>query len=72
MTFDQIKLAILLPLISVISVAVIGGVIGVIFIALAKAGAHEWGAVMVGMAFVILVPSVAFLLQNYFDKETVN
>ncbi len=71
MTLDQMKMAILLPLISVISVAVIGGVIGFIFIVLYKTtGLHEWGAVIVGMALVVGVPVAAFFAQNYFDKQT--
>ena len=71
MTFDQIKMAILFPLISVISVAIIGGVIGFIFILLFKTtGLGEWGSVILGMALVVLVPTAAFLLQNYFDKQT--
>ena len=71
MTFDQIKMAILFPLISVISVAIIGGVIGFIFILLFKTtGLGEWGSVILGMALVVLVPAAAFLLQNYFDKQT--
>ena len=71
MTFDQIKMAILFPLISVISVAIIGGVIGFIFILLFKTtGLGEWGSVILGMALVVVVPAAAFLLQNYFDKQT--
>ena len=71
MTFDQIKMAILFPLISVISVAIIGGVIGFIFILLFKTtGLDEWGSVILGMALVVLVPAAAFLLQNYFYKQT--
>jgi|TARA_B100001750_G_scaffold65425_1_gene51955 NhaP-type Na+/H+ or K+/H+ antiporter len=64
-------MAILFPLISVISVAIIGGVIGFIFILLFKTtGLGEWGSVILGMALVVLVPAAAFLLQNYFDKQT--
>lgn len=71
MTFDQIKMAILFPLISVISVAIIGGVIGFIFILLFKTtGLGEWGSVILGMALVVLVPTAAFLLQNHFEKQT--
>jgi len=71
MVFDQIKMAILIPLISVICVAIIGGLIGFIFILLYKTtGLHEWGAVILGMALVVLVPAAAFLLQNYFEKQT--
>lgn len=64
-------MAILFPLISVISVAIIGGVIGFIFILLFKTtGLGEWGSVILGMALVVLVPTAAFLLQNHFEKQT--
>ena len=68
MTLDLMKMAILIPLISMICTAVIGGFI---FILLFKTtGLHEWGSVILGMALVVLVPAAAFLLQNYYDKQT--
>jgi ACR3 family arsenite efflux pump ArsB len=65
----HMKLALLIPIISVAIVVVIGGGLGFIFIGAAKAGAGEWGAIIIGMALVVLVPVVAFLLERSFDKK---
>ena len=66
---DQMKLAMLIPIISLVVVAVIGGGLGFIFIGVGKAGAGEWGAIVIGLALVVLVPLVAFLLERSFDKK---
>ena len=52
----------LLPLLAMLFVVVWAGGFGVIFIVLANAGAEGWGAVIVGLALVVGVPSVAALL----------
>jgi tellurite resistance protein TehA-like permease len=65
---NQMKLAILVPIVSVLIVAVIGGGLGLIFIGTGKAGAGEWGAVIIGLALVVLVPFVAFLFERMADK----
>jgi len=66
---DQMKLVLLIPIISIVIVAVIGGGVGFIFIGVDKAGAGEWGAIVIGLALVVLVPVVAFLLERSFDKN---
>ncbi len=67
---DQMKLAMLIPIISVVIVAVVGGGLGFIFIGAGKAGAGEWGAIVIGLALVVLVPVAAFLIERSFDKKT--
>ncbi len=64
---DQMKLALLIPAISVLIVAVIAGGLGFIFIGLYKAGAGEWGAIIIGMALVIGVPAVAYLMERTYE-----
>ncbi len=64
MTPDQIKLALLIPAISVVIVSVIAGGLGFIFIGLYKAGAGEWGAIIIGLALVIAVPAIAYLMER--------
>jgi flagellar basal body-associated protein FliL len=68
MNLSQLKLTLLIPIISVVVVVVVGGGLGVIFISTGKAGAGEWGAVVIGLALVIFVPFVAFLLERRADK----
>jgi tellurite resistance protein TehA-like permease len=65
---NQIKLALLIPIISVAVVVVIGGGLGAIFIGADKAGAGEWGAIIIGLALVVFVPTFAFLLERMADK----
>ena len=49
-------------------VAVIGGGIGFIFIGLLKVGWGEWGAVIIGLALVILVPTIAFAMERMYER----
>ena len=53
----------LLPLAAIMFVVVWGGGLGAIFIVLAKKTALEqWGAVIIGIALVVVVPIIASLL----------
>jgi|SaaInl4_135m_RNA_FD_contig_21_3568488_length_918_multi_9_in_0_out_0_2 hypothetical protein len=65
---DQMKLAMLVPIVSVLIVAVIGGGLGAIFIGADKAGMGEWGAIVIGLALVVAVPFGAFVLERMADK----
>ena len=65
---DQVLLALLIPAASVLIVAIIGGGLGFIFIGLYKAGAGEWGAIIIGLALVVLVPAGAFLAERMIEK----
>lgn len=66
---DQMKLAMLMPLASILVVVVIGGGLGAIFIGVGKAGGGEWGAIIIGLALVVMVPTVAFLLERLVDRD---
>ena len=66
---DQMKLALLIPAISVVVVAVIAGGLGFIFIGLYKAGAGEWGAIIIGMALVIGVPTAAYMMERMIERN---
>ena len=52
----------MLPLLAMLFVVVWAGGLGTIFVVLAKSGADVWGAVIVGLAVVVGVPSMAALL----------
>ena len=65
---DQMKLSMLVPIVSVLVVAVIGGGLGAIFIGTGKAGAGEWGAIIIGLALVVLVPFAAFAFERMADR----
>ena len=45
----------------------IAGGLGFIFIGLYKAGAGEWGAIIIGLALVIGVPTVAYVMERMYE-----
>ena len=63
-------LPVILPVAAILFVVVIGGGLGAIFIALASTGIEmgelhkSWGAIFIGLALVILVPTIAALLAR--------
>jgi hypothetical protein len=66
---DRMMMATLFPLLAVVTVAVIAFGLGSIFIGLSKIGAGHWGAIIIGVALVVGVPSVAFLLERMVEKQ---
>ena len=59
------KLAVLIPLLSIIIVATIAIGLGVLFILLELyTPLHQWGSAIVGMALVVGLPALAFILQR--------
>ncbi|MFL2761578.1 MAG: hypothetical protein ACJ0A3_01380 [Dehalococcoidia bacterium] len=59
------KLAVLIPLLSIIIVATISIGLGVLFIALELyTPLHQWGSAIIGMALVVGLPALAFILQR--------
>lgn len=66
---DRMLMATLFPLLAVVTVAVLAFGLGAIFIGLSKAGAGHWGAIIIGAALVIGVPSTAFLLERMTEKR---
>ena len=61
MRIFRIPLIFFLPIASIVLVVLWGGGIGGLFIALNVTGLGEWGAVIGGVALVLLVPAIAFL-----------
>ncbi len=55
-------LPMILPLASVILIVIWAGGLGFGFVGLNKTGLGEWGAVIVGMALVVGIPTLAALL----------
>ena len=58
----NLALPLLLPLAAALFIVVWAGGLGVIFMVLNDTALEEWGAVIIGMALVVGVPSVAALL----------
>ena len=57
-------LPLILPLFAIIFIVIWGGGLGVAFILLDKTALEEWGAIIVGMALVVGVPTVAAFLTT--------
>ena len=53
-----------LPLVAIFFIVIWGGGLGVAFILLDKTALEEWGAIIVGMALVVGVPTVAAFLTT--------
>ena len=62
-------MSMLFPLLSVLTIAVYAGGLGVIFILLNESAGGEWGVIGLGLALVIGVPSIAALAQSIVEKS---
>ena len=60
---NRLPLPIFLPIVALIFVVIIGGGLGVSFIALNKTGLEEMGAIIIGLVLIVGVPAVAALLS---------
>ena len=58
----RVPLPFLIPIVALLFVVLWGGGLGAIFIFVGKAGAEQWGAVIIGMSLVLGVPTVAALI----------
>ena len=62
-------MAMLFPFLAVITIVAFAGGLGVIFMVLNDAVLEEWSVVILGLALVIGVPSVAAFLQSRVERE---
>ena len=65
---SQIRLALLIPILSVITIIVVAGGIGVALMVMDELY-HEWGVIVLGMIFTVGVPAIAALLQRRVERE---
>ncbi len=65
----RIRMAVLFPLLAVLTIVVYAGGLGVIFIVLNDVVLEEWGVVILGMALVVGVPAVAAFLESVVEKK---
>jgi hypothetical protein len=61
--------AMFFPLLAVLLIAIYAGGLGVIFMVLEATPLHTWGPVILGVALVVGVPSVAALLERRFEQD---
>ena len=66
---DRMRFALLFPLLAVLTIAVYAGGLGVLFMVLHETPLKQWAVVILGLALVIGVPSVAALLQSRLHED---
>ena len=65
---QRFLLAVGVPLLAIVVIAIFAGSLGVTFMYLHHAMHSELGVIILGMALVVLVPVAAFLAQNAVEK----
>ena len=66
---ERMGMAMLFPLLAVLTIVVYAGGLGVIFMVLNSTALEEWGVVILGVLLVVGVPTAAALLQQRVERE---
>ena len=61
---DQMMMALLFPLLALLTITLYAGGLGVVFMVVNETAVGEWGVIVIGMALVVGVPTAAALLQR--------
>ena len=69
MNKDLMEMALLFPFLAVLTVILYAGGLGVIFIVVNETAVGEWGVIVIGLALVVGVPTVAALLQRVAERR---
>ena len=65
---SQIRLAMLIPFLAVVTIVVFAGGLGILFMVL-EHQFEEWGVIALGTALTVGVPAVAALLQKRVESQ---
>ena len=66
---ERMSMATLFPLLAILAIAVYAGGLGVLFMFLNSTALEEWAVVILGIALVVGVPTIAALLQRRVERE---
>ena len=66
---ELVRMALLIPLLSVLIIIGFAGGLGIVFMVLNEYVVKEWAVVVLGMALVVGVPSVAVMAQRIVDRK---
>ena len=69
MNEKRVRLAILIPLISVLIIIGFAGGLGVLFMVMNHTIVEEWAVVVLGSAIVVIVPTLALLVQRKVENK---
>ncbi|MCL0028790.1 hypothetical protein M1N23_01420 [Dehalococcoidia bacterium] len=61
---NNVKFAVLFPILSILLIAAFAGGLGVVFMLLNASTLHENGVIVLGSAIVVAVPFAAYLLER--------
>ena len=61
---NNVKFAVLFPILSILLIAAFAGGLGVVFMLLYASALHENGVIVLGTAIVVAVPLAAYLLER--------
>lgn len=65
---SQIRLAMLIPLLAVVTIVVFAGGLGILFM-ITESVFHEWGLIGLGLVLTVGVPAAAALLQKRVESR---
>ena len=65
---SQIRLAMLIPLLAVVTIVVFAGGLGILFM-ITESVFHEWGLIGFGLVLTVGVPAAAALLQKRVESR---
>ena len=65
----RMTLAMLIPVLAVLTIVAFAGGLGIIFMLLESTEVGEWGVVGLGAAIVVLVPAAAALLEQRTNQQ---
>ncbi len=65
---QKMMIPVLFPLLAIITIIVIAGGLGIIFIVVEISMGNEVGVIILGTAITVLVPVIAFLIQRRIEK----
>ena len=66
---ERIAMAVIFPLLAIITIVVVAGGLGIAFIALNATALEEWGVIIFGTALVVGVPTLAAIAQRRVERK---
>ena len=66
---ELVRMALLIPLLAVLIIIGFAGGLGIVFMVLNEYVVKEWAVVVLGLALVVGVPSVAAMAQRIVDRK---
>ena len=69
MDSERFRMALLFPMLAVITIVVYAGGLGVIFMLVNETALGEWGVIIIGSSLVVGIPTVAAIAQRAAERK---